>query len=62
MKIKSLLSTLLIAAPLSVAAHNLEVDGTLHAVKINKVGELLLDQDKIKYQSWNTEQMLGKYA
>ncbi|MGR5119394.1 YtfJ family protein [Vibrio astriarenae] len=60
MKIKSLLSTLLIAAPLSVAAHNLEVDGTLHSVKINKVGELLLDQDKIKYQSWNTEQMLGK--
>ncbi|MDR9826861.1 YtfJ family protein [Vibrio sp. FNV 38] len=60
MKIKSLLSTFLLITPLSANALNLEVDKTLPTVTINNIGELILEQDTIKYQSWNTEKMLGK--
>ncbi|MGL6261339.1 YtfJ family protein [Vibrio sp. WXL103] len=60
MKIKFLLSALMLTAPLMASAHNLQLETSLPQVTISKVGELTLVQDKINYQSWNSEQMLGK--
>jgi YtfJ family uncharacterized protein len=49
-----------ILASTSVMAHNLSLDKPVAAVGVNDKGELLLQQDKFSYRSWNSAQLSGK--
>ncbi|MCQ1060920.1 YtfJ family protein [Photobacterium sp. ZSDE20] len=53
----ALLATLLSG---TAFAHNLTVGDTLPAVKVADKGEITLQDDKIVYQDWNSEQLAGK--
>ncbi|WP_428774961.1 YtfJ family protein [Vibrio sp.] len=60
MKIKTLITLLVACSPLTSLAHNLTVGEILPAAKVDSYGELVLEGDDISYQSWQTDDMLGK--
>lgn len=51
---------LLACSPLFAHAHNLTIGQPVPAVNIEQYGELILDQDEIHYQTWHSQDMLGK--
>ncbi|MDO6499802.1 YtfJ family protein [Photobacterium sanguinicancri] len=58
---KKLIITLLAGLlPTLASAHNLEIGQVLPSVDVADKGEILLTQDKIAYQAWATEQLVGK--
>ncbi|WNN48133.1 YtfJ family protein [Siccibacter colletis] len=55
----SLVVTLLLM-PLLASAHNFQQHQRVSPVGINDRGELMLDNDKFSYKSWNSAQLPGK--
>lgn len=60
MKMKSLLALGLLCTPTLVLASNLEIGQQVHSVSVDSHGELLLENDSIRYDQWSSQNMLGK--
>ncbi|MFV0487877.1 MAG: YtfJ family protein [Vibrio fluvialis] len=60
MNVKSLFLLLLSFSPTFAFSHNLNVGQTVPVVNIDAGGEMQIQGDDIIYQSWTTQQMLGK--
>lgn len=60
MKVKSLITLLLCAAPIIGHAHNLTTGDMLPPVTVNDYGELTIENDDIVYKTWSDSQLVGK--
>jgi YtfJ family uncharacterized protein len=60
MKMKSLLALGLLCTPTLALAINLEIGQQVHTVSVDSHGELLLENNDIRYDQWNSQNMLGK--
>ncbi len=60
MKMKSLLVLGLLCSPALALANNLEIGQQVNSVSVESHGELLLDNENIRYEQWNSQDMLGK--
>ncbi|MCJ2378304.1 YtfJ family protein [Vibrio sp. ZSDZ34] len=60
MKMKSLLVLGLLCSPALALANNLGIGQQVNSVSVESHGELLLDNENIRYEQWNSQDMLGK--
>ncbi|WGY47981.1 YtfJ family protein [Vibrio sp. ABG19] len=60
MKNKTLIAILLACSPTLVSAHNLHIGQTLPEVSVQQYGEVILNNNDTIFQSWNSQQMVGK--
>jgi conserved hypothetical protein YtfJ-family, TIGR01626 len=60
MTLRSLLAISCLLMPLMASAHSLKEGERVPAVGVADRGELMLDNDKFSYKSWNSAQLPGK--
>lgn len=60
MKLKPLLTIAMLCLPTLAMATNLQVGGNARSISVKDHGELVLNNDTITYQAWNSKDMLGK--
>ncbi|MEO3991959.1 YtfJ family protein [Pseudocitrobacter cyperus] len=60
MTLRSLLAISCLLMPLMASAHSLKEGERVPAVGVADRGELILDNDKFSYKSWNSAQLPGK--
>lgn len=60
MTLRSLLAISCLLMPLMASAHSLKEGERVPAVGVPDRGELMLDNDKFSYKSWNSAQLPGK--
>ena len=60
MTLRNLLAAACLLLPLMASAHNIEKGQRVPPVGIADRGELILDNDKFSYKTWNSAQLVGK--
>lgn len=60
MTLRKLLALSFLLLPMIASAHKFETDQRVPLVGIADRGELILDNDKFSYKSWNSAQLPGK--
>lgn len=60
MTLRNLLAAACLLLPLMASAHNIEKGQRVPPVGIADRGELILDNDKFSYKTWNSAQLAGK--
>ncbi|MCU6669375.1 YtfJ family protein [Enterobacteriaceae bacterium H4N4] len=60
MTLRNILATAFLMLPLMASAHNFEKGQRVPPVGIADRGELILDNDKFSYKTWNSAQLAGK--
>ena len=60
MTLRKLLALSFLLLPMIASAHKFETDQRVPPVGIADRGELILDNDKFSYKSWNSAQLPGK--
>lgn len=60
MSLRTTLALALLLLPLAASAHSFEKNQRVSPIGITDKGELMLDNDKFSYKSWNSAQLVGK--
>ncbi len=60
MKMKALLPLILACTPALALAHNIQINGNVPSVSVEKYGEIIVEGKNTAFQGWNTDALKGK--